>query len=312
MGHPDGSIVGDRLRHRLMRRRFCALSIMTLVTIYLFAGGLAYHAMDDPHRNLANRYDASSRSVMMMVDALAAGQIMPEKTIRPEKRVILFTYYFQKSIAGPVLIGGIAFWIWLNAHRRLTSHVPHRPSRQEDPSSSTCPECGAGLRDVSEKTSATAVGARSDWSDAASKKRRKIGGVVLVASVGFLLLGGIFRLALPTIVGIFGTPGLSLSTAGAFTEDTPIEFVVELTQISNPAVRYADVAFTYRLVQIDRGFRSCVVLAVLVAVIGFILWYMGDRRVIRTADRCPFCRYDLSGIPGDADRGGKANEADTA
>ena len=101
-----------------MRRRFCALSIMTLVAVYLFAGGLAYHAMDDPHRSLANRYDASSRSVMMMVDALAAGQIMPEKTIRPDKRVILFNYYFQKSIAGPVLIGGIAFWIWLNAHRR--------------------------------------------------------------------------------------------------------------------------------------------------------------------------------------------------
>ena len=85
---------------------------MTLVAVYLFAGGLAYHAMDDPHRSLANRYDASSRSVMMMVDALAAGQIMPEKTIRPDKRVILFNYYFQKSIAGPVLIGGIAFWIW--------------------------------------------------------------------------------------------------------------------------------------------------------------------------------------------------------
>ena len=41
------------------------------------------------------------------------------------------------------------------------------------------------------------------------------------------------------------------------------------------------------------------------AIIGFVLWYVGDRRVISTADRCPTRRYDLSGIPEDADGGGK-------
>ena len=295
-----------------MRRRFCALSIMTLVAVYLFAGGLAYHAMDDPHRSLANRYDASSRSVMMMVDALAAGQIMPEKTIRPDKRVILFNYYFQKSIAGPVLIGGIAFWIWLNAHRRLTSYVPRRPSRKEDSSSSLCPECGAGIRHVPEETPATTAGASSDWSDAALMKSRGIGGVVLLVSIGFLLLGGIFRLALPTIVEVFGTPRLSSPAINGMTEDTPIEFVVELMQISNPDVRYADVAFTYRLVQIDRMFRSCVFLAVVAAAMGFALWYLAGRRVFKTADRCPFCKYDLPEFAARVHDDGKANKAETA
>jgi hypothetical protein len=72
-------------------------------------------------------------------------------------------------------------------------------------------------------------------------------------------------------------------------------------QISNPDVRYADVAFTYRLVQIDRMFRSCVFLAVVAAAMGFTLWYLAGRRVFKTADRCPFCKYDLSGIAHDAD-----------
>ena len=281
------------MRHRLMRRRFLAMSIMVLIAAYLLLGGLAYHGMDEPHRNFANRYDASSSSTLAMIEAVAAGLVMPEKTIRPVKRVILFNYYFQRSIAAPVIIGGIAFWVWFNAHRRLRSYVSGRSTATKETSSLLCPECGASIPYIPEETPAAARAASFDGSAVASTTSRRIGGALLLASIGFLVFGGVFRLALPTIAEAFGSVSLSSPHISGMTENTSLDALVGYMQISDPGLRHADVEFTYRLVQIDRMFRSSVFLAAVASLVGFILWKPWRERPSKPTDQCPYCSYGL-------------------
>ena len=275
---------------------------MAFIATFLLVGGLSYHVIPDLERNIGNVYDSEVLRYWLEDSGLLDGTFLPGKTRPASKTAIIFNYAFQKSIAGTILLGGIAFWVWLNAHRRLTSRVAIARTSPGTPAEAICPECGVGLRLAPREPATADVEPRRRRDDGTVVASRKIGGIVLLTSAGLLFFGGLLRLAIPpigstllpshtvdSIVLFMGTPSDSTRPSSS------LEVEYERLSRSDPSVSYADVAITYRLVHVDLVFRSLVPLITLAGAVGFFVWRLGDRRTLRTSTLCPFCRYDVSG-----------------
>jgi hypothetical protein len=174
---------------------------------------------------------------------------------------------FTGTIIFAVITGVMAFSCWLVTYGELIRTRMICATGQHDLSKVACPECG--------KTSENSVSGMSDrtvpqdssqqGSLDVSKLRgiRFMGGILLAIAALFLFL-----------VGIFDHIPVSLMQGFA---ETP--------------------AALFKVFAWEALFQNGVAVAVLLAVVGFFIWFIPYRRLARAAWLCPSCHYDLSGIP---------------
>ena len=140
-------------------------------------------------------------------------------------------------------------------------------SCHHDLSEVACPECGRTREKIPSGMSDKTVPHDSSQQVflAVSKLRgiRFMGGVLLAIAALFLLLIGIFDHVPTSLMQEFAkTPG-------------------ELLEVFSWGAR----------------FQNGVAVAVLLAVVGFFIWFIPYRRLARATWLCPSCHYDLSGLP---------------
>lgn len=163
--------------------------------------------------------------------------------------------------------GVIAFFVWLSAYRDLIRSRMICASCQQDLSKVACPECGKTRESIVSGVSDRTVTQDSSrqGSLAVSKLRgiRFIGGVMLAIAALFLLLVGIFDHIPVSLMQVFA---------------------------ETPAALFKVFAWVER-------FNNSVAVAVLLAIVGFFVWFIPYRRLACATWLCPSCHYDLSGIP---------------
>ena len=174
---------------------------------------------------------------------------------------------FTGTIIFAVIIGAMAFLFWLAAYGELIRSRMICATCQHDLSKVACPECGKTRENIVSGMSDKTVPQDSSQqgSLAVSKLRgiRFMGGSLLAIAALFLFLVGIFHhIAVPLIQGFAKTPA-------------------ELFAV-----------FTW-----EAHFQDGVAIAVLVATVGFCIWFISYRRLARASWLCPSCSYDLSGMP---------------